>query len=204
MLDFFCWQTRCFDGNAPVLSEKGERLTAIKRLKVNKSADEKGLVAELFSFVYENFSNRVLEFCNGFSPSPEVPVAWRKTICNMLPKHGRAKVPAEYRPIASIRLLYKTFAYMTLGRVEALLETAQLEEQHRFRSVSLIDKSWSMNMPIWIISLDPSKVLDRVRWRTLWRALSQQGTSYHMIWILQSGSGINERNKLFVYVKRFN
>ena len=45
-----------------------------------------------------------------------LPIDWRKTIFNMMPKHGRANVPAEYRPIASIRLLYKTFAYMILGR----------------------------------------------------------------------------------------
>ena len=85
--------------------------------------------------------------------SPQVPIDWRKTIFNMLPKHGRAKVPAEYRPIASIRLLYKTFAYMILGRVEPFLEAAQPEEQHGFRSGRrieehlvtanlVIDKSW--------------------------------------------------------------
>ena len=51
---------------------------------------------------------------------------------NMLLKHGRAKVLAESRPIASIRLLYKTCIYLMLGRVRTLLEAAQPEEQHRF------------------------------------------------------------------------
>ena len=102
----------------------------------------------------------------------------------MLPKHGRAKVPAEYRPIASIRI----FAYMILGRVEALLEAAQPEEQDGFRSGRrieehlvtanlVIDKSWSVNMPIWIISLDLSKAFGRGHWPSLRRALSQQGIS---------------------------
>ena len=51
----------------------------------------------------------------------------------MLPKTVRAKVPSEYRPIATIRLFYKLFTYMILGRVETQLETHQPEEQHGFR-----------------------------------------------------------------------
>ena len=51
----------------------------------------------------------------------------------MLPKTICAKVPSEYRPIATIRLFYKLFAYMILGRVETQLETHQPEEQHGFR-----------------------------------------------------------------------
>ena len=58
---------------------------------------------------------------------------WRKTSFKMLPKTIRAKVPSEYRPIATIRLFYKLFAYMILGRVETQLETHQPEEQHGFR-----------------------------------------------------------------------
>ena len=99
---------------APVFSgndwHKDELLMAIKRLKANKSADEKGLVAELLHFASDDFLDRLLGLFNGLMHSPQVPIDWRKTIFNMLPKHGRAKVPAEYRPIASIRLLYKTFA----------------------------------------------------------------------------------------------
>ena len=121
---------------------KDELLMAIKRLKANKSADEKGLVAELLHFASENFLDRVLESFDGLMHSPQVPVDWRKTIFNMLPKHGRAKVPAED---------------------------------------FVIDKSWSVNMPIWMISLDLSKPFDRVHWPSLWRALSQEGISDHMI-----------------------
>ena len=137
-------------------------------MKANKAADEKGFVAELIHFASDNFLDQLFRLFTGFMHSPQVPIDWRKTIFNMLPKHGRAKVPAEYRAIASIRLLYKTFAYMILGRVEPFLEAAQPEGQHGFRSGRrieehlvtanlVIDKSWSMNMPIWIISLNTDK-----------------------------------------------
>jgi len=122
----------------------------------------------LLHFVTDDFPDRVLDFFtgfNGFMHSPHVPIDWRKTIVNMLPNHGRAKVPAEYRPIASIRLLYKTFAYyMILGRVGFLLSTAQLKQQHGFRSGRRIEKHlvatnlisnkfWTVNMPIWTINV---------------------------------------------------
>ena len=115
-------------------------------------------------FVTDDFLDRVLEYFTGFMHSPEVPIDWRKTIVNLLSKHGRARVPAEYRPIASIRLLYETFAYMILGRVGFLLSAAQRKEQHGFRSGRrieghlvatnlIMDKSWTVNMPIWINSV---------------------------------------------------
>ena len=114
----------------------------------------------------------------------------------MLAKTMRAKVPSEYRPIATIRLFYKLFAYMILGR-EAQLETHQPEEQHGFRGGRrveehlvtthlVLDKLSSANVPIWIVSLDLSKAFDRVHWPALWRALSEQGLSEHMIWMIQN------------------
>ena len=88
---------------------------------------------------------------------------------------------------------------MILGRVEAQLESTQPEEQHGFRSGRrveehlvttqvLLDKLLRANVPIWIINLnlDLSKAFDRVSWPALWRALSQQGLSNHMIWMLQN------------------
>ena len=38
------------------------------------------------------------------------------------------------------RVLYKTFAYMILGRIEHCLENSQPEEQHGFRSGRRLEK----------------------------------------------------------------
>ena len=88
---------------APVFSEndwhKDELLMAIKRLKANKSADEKGLVAELLHFASDDFLDRLLGLFNGLMHSPQVPIDWRKTIFNMLPKHGRAKFLLSIGPL---------------------------------------------------------------------------------------------------------
>ena len=70
-----------------VLSEndwhKDQLLMAIKRFKGNKSADEKGLLAELLHFVSDDFLNRVFELFNGLMHPPQVPIDWRKPIFNI-------------------------------------------------------------------------------------------------------------------------
>ena len=50
----------------------------------------------------------------------------------------------------------------------------------------VLDKLSSTNVPIWIVSLDLSKAFDRVHRPALWRALSKQGLSEHMIWMIQN------------------
>ena len=177
--------------------EKSDVYKAIKRMKPQKSADERGVVAELLKHAPDIFIAKLVDGFNDLMSSGEVPHEWRKTLFKMLRKNLRSRVPSDYRPIASIRLFYKVFAYMILGRVEAQLESTQPEEQHGFRSGRrveehlvttqvLLDKLLRANVPIWIISLDLSKAFDRVSWPALWRALSQQGLSNHMIWMLQN------------------
>ena len=128
-----------------------------KRLKANKSADEKVFVAEWLHFASDDFLDRVLELFNGLMHSQQVPVEWRKTTFNMLPKHGRAKVPADIP--GPLQASAFCTAYMIPGRVGPFLEAAQPEEQHVFRSGRridehlvttnlVIDKSWNVNMPI--------------------------------------------------------
>ena len=151
----------------------------------------------------DSFIDTLVVQFNDLMTTGQVPTDWRKTSFKMLPKTMRVKVPSEYRPIATIRLFYKLFAYMILGRVdfffrvEAQLETHQPEEQHGFRGGRrveehlvtthlVLDKLSSANVPIWIVSLDLSKAFDRVHWPALWRALSEQGLSEHMIWMIQN------------------
>ena len=114
----------------------------------------------------------------------------------MLPKKLRAKQVTDFRPIANLRLLYKVFAYLLLGRLEHVLDAQQPEEQHGFRAGRrleehllsanlLLDKAEASGFPVWIISLDLSKAFDRAHWPALWAALFEQGVSEHLIWILQ-------------------
>ena len=126
----------------------------------------------------------------------EVPETWKQTIFNMLPKTREAKSTSDFRPIAVVRLLHKTFAYLMLGRIEATLEAGQPEEQHGFRAQRriedhllttnlVLDKTLALDVPVWNVSLDLSRAFDKVKWENLWEALSEHGVSDHMLWVLQ-------------------
>ena len=102
-----------------------ELANAIQKLKLDKAVDEYGLAAEMLKHLPDVYLQKLLDlynhvFCNG-----EVPSSWRRTMFTMLGKHAKAKLVSDFRPIASARVLYKTFAYMILGRIEQCLEDSQ-------------------------------------------------------------------------------
>ena len=174
-----------------------ELMRAIEKLKLNKSADESGLVAEVFKHISNNFAANILRLYNDLLSSGHIPSSWRRTLFTMLAKHRKATLVTDFRPIASIRLFYKIFAYMILHRIEPCLDSHQPEEQHGFRAGRrleehlltanlFLDKTLAANIPVWILSLDLSKAFDRVDWGALWLALSEHGVSTHLLWILQT------------------
>ena len=169
---------------------------AIARLKANKAADDAGLVAELLHRSPQVMLEALLHLFRRVLLTGRVPETWKQTIFNMLPKTRGTKSTSDFRPIAVVRLLYKTFAYLVLGRIKATLDTAQPEEQHGFRADRrieehllttniVLDKTLSLDVPVWIVNLDLSKAFDKVKWENLWEALSKHGVSDHMLWVLQ-------------------
>ena len=179
------------------LTEEPWTLQELIRVKLNKSADESGLVAEVFKHISNNFAANILHLYNDLLSSGHSPSSWRRTLFTMLAKHRKATLVTDFRPIASIRLFYKMFAYMILHRIEPCLDSHQPEEQHGFRAGRrleehlltanlFLDKTLAANIPVWILSLDLSKAFDRVDWGALWLALSEHGVSTHLLWILQT------------------
>ena len=174
-----------------------ELMGAVEKLKSNKSGDECGLVAEVFKHIPTNFAAKILRLYNDLLSNGDIPSSWRRTLFTMLAKHRKAALVTEFRPIASVRLFYKIFAYMILHRIQPCLDSHQPEEQHGFRAGRrleehlltanlFLDKTLAANIPVWVLSLDLSKAFDRVDWSALWLALSEHGVSSHMVWILQN------------------
>ena len=140
------------------------------------------------------FSFWMSQFDDFFSFTAERPESWCKTLFSMLPKKRRPLHLADFRPIANIRSLFKTFAYLLLGRLEHFLEAGQPEEQHGFRpgrrleehlvtANLVLDKADAVGIPVWIVSLDLSKAFDQVHWPALWTALVDEGIPVHLVWI---------------------
>ena len=153
---------------------------AIQKLKLDKTVDECVLAAELLKHLPDPYLQKLLDLYNHVVCNGEVPSSWRRTVFTLLGKHVRGKFVSDFWPIASVRVWYKTFAYMILGRIEHCLENSQPKEQHGFRSgrrleehlitANLVgDKFFAANKPLWIASLDLSKTFDRVNWDAPWR-----------------------------------
>ena len=94
---------------------------------------------KFLKYVPDSFIDTLVVQFNDLMRTGQVPTDWRKTSFKMLPK---TRFPSEYRPIATIRLFCKLFAYMILGRVEAQLETHQPEEQHGFRGGRRVEEQF--------------------------------------------------------------
>ena len=90
--------------------------------------------------------------------------------CQMLPKTKNAGTATDLWPIANSRLMHKTLALLVLGHTEELLEHAQPEEQHGFRTKRMfgeyllsasmvIERTLLANRPLWILRFDFSNAL---------------------------------------------
>ena len=94
-----------------------ELMGAVQKLKLNKSADECGLVADVFKHMPTNFAAKFLQLYNDVLSHGHIPAGWRRTLFTLLARHRKAAQVTDFRPIASVRLFYKIFAYMILHRI---------------------------------------------------------------------------------------
>ena len=133
-----CWQTNfgrhgipndmladIFYGNfgrpmdRPMLTEApwsmNELKAAIRRAKTKRTGHDLGLVAELLKHAPEGYLEALLDVLFHALSTGQIPTSWQATVFKMLPKSSCAKFASDFRPIASLRLLCKIFAYPMLG-----------------------------------------------------------------------------------------
>ena len=83
---------------------------AVTRLKADEPADDVGLVAELLHHSPDIMLEALLHLFRTALLTGRVPETWKQTVFNMLPKTREAESTSHFRPIALVKLLYKTFA----------------------------------------------------------------------------------------------
>ena len=144
----------------------GEVETAIKMLKKNKAPDNAKVCAEMIKYGGEQLKHVLLATFNSIiEPSMPTPETWRKTIIKVLYKSGDSKLPQNYRPIASIPILYKLFSRLLYNRLEKILDPEQHMDQagfrkgrstvdHLFTIVMIQEISDEWKVPIWTSAID--------------------------------------------------
>lgn len=143
--------------------------TAIKMFKKGKAPDSASICAEMNKYGGERVQHTLLStFNNILETETPTPESWRKTIIKVLYKSGDSKLPQNYRPIASIPILYKLFSRLLYNRLEKCLDPQQSMDQAGFRrGMSTIDHLYTIVMvqeiaeewkfPIWIAAVDFKK-----------------------------------------------
>ena len=133
---------------------------AVLRLKMHKCGDDVGLTAHAPTEFWEH----LLPVYNDILYHGTVPRSWCCALFTMLPKKVRPTQVTDFRPIANIRLFYKAFACLVLGKIEHQLDDHQPEEQHGFHRGKRIeehvltanvflDKALDVGIPVWVVSL---------------------------------------------------
>ena len=110
------------------------------------------------------------------------PDDWMHTRLIVIFKKGDPKLPANYRPIALLPILYKLFSRMLCVRIQPDLLRAQSVDQAAYRpgfstedhllSVTLmLEKCHEWNIELWVCLVDFEKAFDTVEHATLWKVL---------------------------------
>ncbi|CAE7385287.1 unnamed protein product [Symbiodinium natans] len=94
---------------------------AIKNLRHGKAADCNGLVLEMFSFASDNLLTCLLGLYNKVLSTGYVEQSWKNTVFTMLPKAGDKSLVQNWRPIAVLKITYKIFSKLLLGRLAPLM-----------------------------------------------------------------------------------
>ena len=169
---------------------------ALRRLRKHKSADPRGVELEMLYHEPDELLDYVLELYNDLLRTGRLDPSWQHTLFTMLPKKGDRSRPSNWRPIASLKVLYKVFSKMVHARLQHVLDPQQSFDQTGFRQHTGVEhalcvfdnvcaRSLEYNCEIWVASIDLRKAFDRIHHPALFRALRHQGVSEGYLQLLQ-------------------
>lgn len=177
------------------LSEDVESVVAVTRdevrkqlraMKRNKAADEAGIVAEMLKEGGDDLMDALAcLFTEVLKPGAKVPLSWCSSSIRVLFKKGDPKLPANYRPVCIIPILYKLFSRIICDRIKDVLLAEQSADQAGFRPgyscddhlytiTILAEKASEFNIPLWVAAIDFSKAFDSISHRSIFEALKAQ------------------------------
>ena len=170
---------------------------AIRETRPARSGDKQGITAEMFKVECPRLRQLMLDaFNHVIQPNEEAPLDWLQARISVIYKKGEATLPANYRPIAILSLLYKLFSRMLCGRLRGTLDRQQSIDQAAYRKgfstedhlltlTLLLEASSEWNAEVWLGLIDFEKAFDTIEHEPLWKALAEQGVEKQYINILK-------------------
>ena len=156
---------------------------SLKGMSGGKASDSAGIVVEMLKTDCHALQCLILELFNDVLASPsQVPHQWLTSRLVVIFKKGDPTLPANYRPIAILSILYKLFSCMLHGRLVKVimphLSTDQAAyrkgfstEDHLLSTILLLERCSEWNVELWLGLCDFRKAFDTVEHASLWSAL---------------------------------
>lgn len=98
----------------------------LKQLKVQKTRDADGIVAEMFKFGSDDLSMCLLQIFNSMLQTGNFQPAWQNALFTMLLKHGDSSQPSNWRPIAVLKITY-SLSQTNISQVTADIKAGTMQ-----------------------------------------------------------------------------
>ena len=169
---------------------------SLRQLKTGKAADCSGIAAEMLKSGGDVLHQTLLSLYNAIIlPEAPPPHTWQHTMIKVLHKSGDRTQPQNYRPIATIPMLYKLFARLLYNRLELPLDHQQSCDQagfrrgrsttdHLFTTAIIQETADEWQIPLWMAAVDFKKAFDSITHQALWTSLADQGIDSSYIHLL--------------------
>ena len=177
----------CRNAGAIAAFTPEELADALKQMKSGKAGDAGMIFAEMIKVDCPVLHAIILDVFNDIlQPGHQTPPEWRLSRLVVIFKKGDPAMPANYRPIAILPILYKVFSRMLCARLKCTIIGQQSVDQAAYRQgfstedhllcvTLLLERSSEWNAPVWLGLVDFEKAFDTVEHSTLWCALCELG-----------------------------
>lgn len=187
----------------PVLDSEitmNELVASLNKCKLKKSPGPDGITTEFLKFLPENWLNFILNLFNKILTTAQIPSEWGEIAAKIIPKIGDLSQPENYRCIALINNLPKSFTQVLNDRLTNWSEVKNVipEFQSGFRkNRGCTDNIFVFNSAIQIklrnkggklyaVFVDFQRAFDLVNHRILFQKLYDMGISQRIISVLMS------------------
>lgn len=169
-----------------------------QHLKNNKAPGSDGFPAEWYKVFEKELSPLLLKIFNYLIDTGNTNPSWREAIISILPKPEKGKTYCQnYRPISMFNVDYKTFTSIVSNRPKSFITDIIDEDQTGFvpgrqthdnirRTLHIIDKINTNNIPSALTSLDAEKAFDRVNWEYLYKRRQKFGFTEKAVQIISA------------------
>uniref|UniRef100_K7EZ57 Reverse transcriptase domain-containing protein n=1 Tax=Pelodiscus sinensis TaxID=13735 RepID=K7EZ57_PELSI len=179
------------------LPTKEEIISAIKKLKNNKTPGKDNLNAELFKIDPEIAAGILEPLFRTVCTEACIPEDWTKGVIIKIPKKGAHSDCNNWRGITLLSIPSKILAKISIGRISTAVNEMLRKEQAGFRKGrrcieqifalrNIIEQSAEWQRQLYVNFVDFEKAFDSVDRDRLWQILRAYGIPYYMVKLIRS------------------